>query len=194
MQFVLLTTCLTVCAMPLQAQEVLSESTGNWGGTQNGGFYFRAELAQMPPERGTARLRIWNALDGIPAGGDPQFDNDQMVLSAYAKDNGQRLQLLESPDGTILQVVTEFADEEYEGKIIVQVQYLDNQFTVIRYDQQDIRYSDNTSYTCNADLWNGTVTVNGVTSDLPPRDFESLNASDWTYGAAFDRGICPRLD
>jgi hypothetical protein len=194
MQFALLTACLTVCAMPLAAEEVLSEVSGNWGGTDNDGFYFRAALTQLPPEQGTARLRMWNALDGVPQGGDAQFDNDQMTLSAYAVDNGQRLELVESPDGTILQVITEFADEEYEGRIVVDIQYLDNQFTVIRYDQQDMRYEGSVSYACNAGLWNGTVTVNGVTSDLPPRDFEALNASGWTYGAAFDRGICPRLD
>ena len=194
MQFIILTACLTVCAMPLQAQDVLSEVTGNWGGTDNTGFYFRAELAQMPPEQGTARLRMWNALDAVPQGGDLQFDNDQMVLSAYARDNGQRLEVVASPDGTILQVITEFADEEYEGRIVVQIQYLDNQFTVIGYDQQDTRYFDNAAYSCVADLWKGKVTVNGVTSDLPPRDFAALNASAWTYDAAFDRGICPRLE
>jgi hypothetical protein len=194
MQFALLTACLTVCAMPLAAEEVLSEVTGNWGGTDNGGFYFRAELTQMPPEQGTARLRIWNALDGVPPGGDAPFRNDRMTLSAYAKDNGQRLELVETPEGTILQVITEFADEEYEGRIVVEIQYLDNQFTVIRYDHQDMRYVDQVTYACSADLWNGTVTVNGVTSDLPPRDFEALNAATWGYDAAFERGICPRPD
>jgi hypothetical protein len=194
MQFAVLTACLTVCAMPLAAQEVLSAVTGNWGGSDNDGFYFRAELTQMPPEQGTARLRIWNAPDGVPPGGDAQFDNDRIMLSAYAIDNGQRLELLVSPEETILQVITEYADEEYEGRIVVDIQYLDNQFTVIRYDQQDTRYSDSVSYACNADLWNGTVTVNGVTSDVPRRDFGALNASGWAYDAAFERDICPRPD
>jgi hypothetical protein len=191
MQFAFLAACLTVCAMPLHAQQMLSDVSGNWGGTDGGGFEFRAMLLQ---ETETARLRIWQGPGGIVESDDPQFDNAEIVLSAYARDNGQRLELLETADGTILQVVTESADEEYEGRIAVQIRYLDNQFTVIRYDHEDLRYSDNVAYACNADLWNGTVTVNGVTSDLPPRDFEALNASAWTYGAAFDRGICPRLE
>lgn len=192
MQFLFLTACLTVCAMPLRAEEVLSDVTGNWGGTGNTGFHFRATLDQLPPQQGTGRLRIWNALDGLPVGGAPDFDNDQMTLSAYTVDHGQRLELVERADGTILQVVTEFADEAAEGTATVQIQYLDNQFTVIGFDHQDLGYESNDTYRCTADLWNGTVTVNGVTSNLPPRDFEALNASDWTYSAAFDRGICPR--
>jgi hypothetical protein len=190
-QIFLLSACLTVCATPLHAQQPLSRVTGNWGGTDQGGFEFIALLTQ---ETETARLRIWNGLGGIVEGDDPQFDNADMVLSAYARDNGQRLEVLTSPEGTILQVITEFADEEYEGKIVVQVQYLDNQFTVIGYDHQDVRYFDSQAYACTADLWNGKVTVNGVTTDLPPRDFEALNASIWTYDAAFVRGICPRLE
>ncbi len=192
MHFLLLSACLTVCAMPLRAEEVLSEVTGNWGGTGNTGFYFRATLDQLPPEQGTGRLRIWHALDSIPVGGTPQFENDEMTLSAYARDSGQRLELFTSANGTILQVVTEFADEAAEGTVTVLIQYVDNQFTVIGFDQQDQGYEGNIAYRCTADLWNGTVTVNGVTSTLPPRDFEALNATDWTYSAAFDRGICPR--
>ncbi len=192
MQFALLSACLTVCAMPLQAQDLLSEVSGNWGGTTNSGFYFRAELTQMPPEQGTARLRMWNALDGIPRGGDPQFDNPRIALSAYTVDNGQRLELQEGAEGTTLQVITEFADEAAEGRVTVDIQYLDNQFTVVGYHLHDIGYEDNIAYACDADLWNGTVTFNGTVSDLPPRDFEALNASGWTYDAAFSRGICPR--
>ena len=80
MQFVLLTACLTVCAMPLHAEEVLSEVAGNWGGTDNDGFYFRAQLMQ---EAQTARLLIWNGLEGIPVDGDAQLDNAAFALSAY---------------------------------------------------------------------------------------------------------------
>ncbi len=45
---------------------------------------------------------------------------------------------------------------------------------------------------CAVDAWNAKVTVDGVTSDLPPMDFTALNASSWSAGAAFDRGWCPR--
>jgi hypothetical protein len=182
MQFALLTACLTVCAMPLWAEEVLSQATGNWGGTDNGGFYFRAELTQNAT---TARLRIWNALDGIPQDGAAQFDKIE---------NGQRLEVLTAQGGTVLQVITEFADEAYEGSVTVDIQYLDNQFTVIGYHHHDVAYQGRVAFDCDADLWNGTVTANGVTSDLPPRDFEALNASGWTYTTARERGICPGLD
>jgi hypothetical protein len=191
MLFVLLTACLTVCAMPLHAEGVLSEASGNWGGTDNDGFEFRAMLTQKTE---TARLRIWNGVGGIVEGDDPQFDNAKMMLSAYATDNGQRLELLGSPEGTILRVITAFADEEYEGEVVVDIQFLDNQFTVIGYHHHDVGYDGNVAFDCDADLWNGTVTVNGTKTDLPTRDFESLNASVWTYRTARDRGICPGLD
>jgi hypothetical protein len=39
------------------------------------------------------------------------------------------------------------------------------------------------------------VTIdNGQQRQLEPVGFEALNASDWTFGAAFDRGFCTRSD
>ncbi len=155
------------------------------------GFYFRAALTQNST---TTRLRIWNALDNIPQDGDAQFDNPEIGLSAYTIENGQRLEVLAAPGGTVLQVITEFADEAYEGRVTVDIQYLDNQFTVIGYHHHDVAYEGQVAFDCDADLWNGTVTANGVTTDLPPRDFEALNASGWTYTTAREMGICPGLD
>jgi hypothetical protein len=191
MQIVFLAACLTICALPLHAQQPLSQAAGNWGGTDKDGFEFIALLTQ---ETGTARLRIWNGLGGIVEGDDPQFDNADMVLSAYTIDNGQRLAVVETVDGTTLQVITEFADEAYEGQVVVDIQFLDNQFTVIGYHLHDVANEGNVAFDCDVDLWNGTTTVNGRTTELPARDFESLNASVWTYDTPRDKGICPGLD
>lgn len=183
---------LSLClASPVLAEPLLSEASGNWAGSSNGGFFFRAELTQA---KTAARLRIWNATDGVPSGGDEQFDNAAIALSAYA--TSQRLEVIEAPEGSILQVVTEFADEAAEGREVVQIQYLDNQFTVIGYYHQSTGYNpggDPIPYECEVDLRAGKATVNGTTTDLPPMDFEAQNASGWTYGAAFDRGYCPRI-
>ena len=179
-------------ATPALAEPLLSEASGNWAGPSNGGFFFRAELRQAGA---TARLQIWNGNDGVPTGGDVQFDNAEIALSAYA--TAQRLEVFEVPGGSILQVVTEFADEAAEGREVVQIQYLDNQFTVIGYSHQSTGYNPGGApipYECEVDLRAGKATVNGATTDLPPMDFEAQNASDWRYGAAFDRGFCPRIE
>ncbi|WP_309664349.1 hypothetical protein [Tabrizicola sp.] len=174
------------------AADTLSEATGNWAGASNQGFYFRAALSF---EGEAAQLKIWNDLGGIPAANSGvQFDNGKIMLMAYATDGFPRLEVLDTGSGSILQVVNEFADEEYAGRSVVQIQYIDNQFTVIGYYHRDLRYFDQKPYECEVDLRNGKVTVNGVTSDLPPMDFEAQNASEWTYSAAFDRGYCPQDD
>ena len=178
-------------AGPAMAEPLLSEASGNWAGASNGGFFFRAELTQADK---TARLRIWNGTDGVPKGGDAQFDNATIALSAYA--TSQRLEVVEAPDGSILQVVTDFADEAGEGREVVQIQYLDNEFTVIGYFHQSTGYNpggDPIPYECEVDLAAGTARVNGTIGDLEPMDFEAQNASGWTFGAAFDRGWCPRI-
>ena len=177
-------------AAPATAETLLSEVSGNWAGPSNGGFFFRAELTQAQT---TARLRIWNGNDSVPTGGEVQFDNQTIALSAYA--TAQRLEVLDTPNGSVLQVVTEFADEETEGRTVVQIEFLDNQFTVVGYYHQSDGYNpggDPIAYECELDLQRGKATVNGTTIDLSPVDFETRNASYWTYGAAFDRGYCPR--
>jgi hypothetical protein len=180
-----------VLAFPSTAQDLLSEASGNWAGSSNGGFFFRAELTRNDDR---VRLRIWNALDAVPAGDDLQFDNPEIALGAFATD--QRLEVVETPDGSILQVVTEFADEEAEGREVLQIQYLDNQYTVIGYYHLSTGYNpggEPISYECKVDLWNGKAAVDGSRRDLPPMDFETKNASGWRFGAAFDRGYCPQL-
>lgn len=179
-------------AFPVSAEPRLSEATGNWAGASNQGFYFRAQLTQNADK---ARLTIWGgATDGVPvAAGDPDFDNDQIALGAFA--TRQELEVIDTGAGSILQVVTEYADEEAEGRSVVQIQFLDNQYTVIGYYHRSRPYNpggETIAYECDVDLWNMVTIDNGVERKLEPVGFEALNASDWTWNAAFDRGFCTR--
>jgi hypothetical protein len=180
-------------AIPAGAQTLLSEAGGNWAGASNKGFFFLARLTQNGDR---ARLTIWNALDSAPGGlDDPQFDNGDIALGAFA--TRQDLEVLDSPDGSILQVVTEFADEEAEGRTVVQLRYLDNQFTVVGYYHRsrfDNPGGTPEDYECDLDLWNRVAIENGQQRRLEPVAFDALNASDWTWSAAFDRGYCTRTD
>ncbi len=179
-------------SLPASAQSVLSEATGNWAGPSNEGFYFRAQLTQNKDQ---ARLQLWGgALDGVPdANGAPEFDNDQIALSAFA--TRQELEVFDDPSGSTLQVVTEFADEEAEGRTVVQIQYLDNQYTITGYYHRSMFYNPGSqpfTYECDVDLLNMVTIDDGVERKLKPVNSEALNASDWTWDAAFDRGYCTR--
>lgn len=178
--------------LPAFGQTLLSEATGNWAGASNQGFYFRAQLSQNEDK---ARLTIWGGrTDGVPdASGDPEFDNDQIALGASA--TRQALEVLETGNGSVLQVVTEFANEEAEGRSVVQIQYLDNQYTVVGYYHLSRSYNPGGEpeiYECDVDLWNMVTIDNGQERQLQPVASEELNASDWTFSAAFDRGYCTR--
>ncbi len=179
-------------ALPATAQTILSEATGNWAGPSNEGFYFRAQLS---PTKDMARLKIWGgSLDGVPAAsGDPEFDNDQIALGAFA--TRQELEVYDSGNGSVLQVVTEFADEDAEGRNVVQIQYIDNQYTVVGYYHLSKFYNpggEPFTRECDVDLWNMVSIDNGQERQLEPVGFEALNASDWTWDAAFERGFCTR--
>jgi hypothetical protein len=181
----LVTLCL---AEPVAAQTVLSEVSGNWAGASNQGFNFRAELSWTPGEEAN-RLRIWSGYDG-PAT-DLDFDNPAISLGAFA--TVQALEVVETADGSILHVITEFADEMAEGRSVVQIQFRDFQYTVVGYSFQELAHDDPNGpvpFTCELDLLGGKATIDGQTRDLPPMDSEALNASDWTFSAAFDRGWC----
>ena len=179
-------------AVPATAQTILSEATGNWAGASNQGFFFRARLSQNEDK---ARLIIWGgALDGVPdAAGDPEFDNDAIALGAFA--TRQELEVIDTGQGSILQIVTEFADEDAEGRSVVQIQYLDNQYRVVGYYHLSNFYNpggEAFAYECDVDLWNMITIDNGKERKLQPVASEELNASDWTWDAAFDRGYCTR--
>ena len=181
-------------ALPAGSETVISEATGNWAGTSNGGFFFRARLSQAEDK---LRLAIWGgSLDGVPeAAGEPEFDNAAFELSAFA--TRQALEVTEGPDGSILQVVVEFADEDAEGRSVTQLQYIDNQYTVVGYIHRSTFYNpggEPFTKDCVVDLWKMTSTEDGVSRQLEPVGFEALNASDWTWGAAFDRGFCTRTE
>jgi hypothetical protein len=174
------------------AGEVIAGASGNWAGPQGGGFFFRATL-EADADR--ARMKIWHGTKAVPSGGDPQLDVADFALTAFATD--VRLEVLDGPDGSILQVVTEFADEEAEGRDVVQLRYMDFQFTIVGYYHLSRFYNSGGALVtteCEVDAWAGEVVQNGNRRRLPPADFESLNASSWHFGAAFDRGWCARFD
>ena len=70
-------------ALPAAAQTVLSEASGNWAGSSGEGFTFLARLTQNEDK---ARLVIWGGGPGSAAvaEGDPQFDNREIALGAFA--------------------------------------------------------------------------------------------------------------
>ncbi len=186
-----LTLSLTL-ALPAFSQTVLTEATGNWAGASNEGFYFRARLTQNDDK---AALVIWGGrTDRVPdAAGDPDFDNDQIELGSFA--TKQELEVYDTGKGSILQVVTEFADEDAEGRSVVQIQFIDNQYTVVGYYHRSKFYNpggEPSFYECDVNLWDMVSIENGQERVLDPVGFDALNASDWTYSAAFDRGFCTR--
>jgi hypothetical protein len=180
-------------ALPAAAETVLSEASGNWAGPSNTGFYFTAQLVQNKDRLG---LVIWNGNDGVPGtSGSPEFDNREIELGAFA--TRQDLEVFDSPNGSILQITVEFADEEAEGRSVTQIQRIDNQYTVVGYYHRSTFYNpggEPFSYDCDVDLWKMVTIDNGTERQLEPVGFEALNASDWTFGAAFDRGFCTRTE
>ena len=175
--------------LPARAENLLSEASGNWAGSSGDGFTFLARLNQ---NKDMARLVIWGGGPGSPAEaeGEPQFDNPTIAIGAFA--TKQELEVLETGDGSILRIVTEYADEEGSGRIVTQIQFLDNQFTVVGYHHAG--ETAGRSHDCEVDLWKMTVTEDGTTRELEPVGFEALNASDWTWDAAYERGFCHRSE
>ena len=176
-------------AQPVLAENLLSEASGNWAGASGQGFSFLARLTQ---NEDMARLRIWGGTPGevAKAEGDPQFDNATIAIGAFA--TKQELEVLETSDASILQIVTEYADEEGSGRIVTQVQFLDNQFTVVGYYHAG-EYAGQ-SFECDVDLWKMTATEDGKTRELEPVGFEAQNASEWTWAAPYERGFCTRAE
>jgi hypothetical protein len=183
--------CLATAA-PAAAQTVVSEASGNWAGASGQGFTFLARLSQ---DRDRLGLTIWNGGPGTPATaeGSPQLQNAEIELGAFA--TRQELEVFETADGSTLQIVVEFADEDAEGRSVTQLRYLDNQFTVVGYYHLSKFYnpgSEPFTYECDVDLWNMVSIENGQQRRLEPVAFDALNASSWTWGSAFDRGYCTR--
>lgn len=176
-------------ALPAAAETLLSEASGNWAGSTGDGFTFLARLTQ---NEDMARLTIWGGNPGqaAVAEGEPQFDNPTIAIGAFA--TKQALEVLDTGNGSVLQIVTEYADEEGSGRIVKQLQFLDNQFTVVGYYHGGELAGK--SFDCDVDLWKMTATEDGTTRELEPVGFEALNASDWTWDAPYERGFCHRAE
>jgi len=176
-------------ALPAAAETILSEASGNWAGSSGTGFTFLARLIQNEDK---ARLVIWGGGPGSAAvaEGDPQFDNAEIALGAFA--TKQALEVLDLGAGSILQIVTEYADEEGSGRNVTQIQFIDNQFTVVGYHHAGELAGQ--SFECEVDLWQMTATEDGKTRALDPVGFDALNASDWTWDAPYERGFCHRAE
>ena len=185
---------LSLCvALPAGAETVLSEATGNWAGPSRQGFDFRAQLF---PNRDRLGLAIWGGMGGVPAAsGDPEFRNDEIELGAFA--TLIKLEVFDSTVGSTLQIVVEFADEDAEGRSVTQIQRIDNQYTVTGYYHLSRFYNpggEPAVHECDVDLRNMVAIDNGQERKLEPVATEALNASDWTFGAAFERGYCTRTE
>jgi hypothetical protein len=176
-------------ALPAAGQTLLSEVSGNWAGSSGTGFTFLARLTQNEDK---ARLTIWGGGPGSPAvaEGDPQFDNGAIALGAFA--TKQALEVLDTGEASILQIVTEYADEEGSGRVVMQLQFIDNQFTVVGYSHAGEYVGK--AFECDVDLWKMTATEDGKTRELEPVGFEALNASEWIWSTPYDRGFCTRAE
>ncbi len=171
--------------VPAVAEALLSEASGNWAGASGQGFTFLARLTQ---EEDMARLRIWSGTpDAAPTGeGDPDLDNSEIALGAFA--SVQTLEVVSDEDRATLHVITEFADEEAEGRVDLEIRYIDSQYTVTGYHYQEVTH-EGTPYECVVDFQAGLVTEDGMEFSLSVDD-EVTNASSWSFSTAFDRSIC----
>lgn len=176
-------------SLPAYAETILSEASGNWAGASGQGFSF---LARLTEEEDFARLRIWSgSADAPPTGeGDPELDNGQISLAAFA--SLQALEVVETEQGAVLHIITEFADEYAEGRTVLQIRFIDNQYTVVGYHYQEVAHDQGDGpvpYECNIDFADGSMTEDGMEFALSVDD-GMTNASSWTFSVVFDRGIC----
>jgi len=67
--------------------------------------------------------------------------------------------------------------------VVVQIQFIDNQYTVVGYYHRATLNNPEggpETYECDVDLWNMVSIDNGQDRQLEPAGFDALNASDWT--------------
>lgn len=183
--------CLTTLLAPLPAlsETILSEASGNWAGAGGQGFTFLARLTQ---EDDMARLRIWSgAPDAPPTGeGDPDLDNGQIALAAFA--TLQALEVVETDQGAVLQVVTEFTDEYAEGRVELQIRLIDSEYKVVGYHYQEVAHDQGDGpvpYDCAINFAEGSMTEDGMEFAMSVEDSMTL-ASNWTFSVVFDRSLC----
>ncbi|MGL4238196.1 hypothetical protein [Tabrizicola sp.] len=180
----------SILALPASAETILSEASGTWGGASGQSVFFRAELSARQ-EQETSRLRIWIGHDD-PSAPKLDFDNPAISFNWFAQ--RQELEVVDTSNGSVLQLTNEGSDGEADWLSVLQIQYIDSQYTVVGVRERHISNmhpADLVPYECELDFLKGKVTVNGETRDLLPMRWESLDARSWTYRTAFDRGYCP---
>jgi hypothetical protein len=175
-------------ALPAGAETLLSEARGTWAGVGQGASF----LARLTQEEDMARLRIWTGpADTPPTGeGTPEFDNAQIALSAFA--TLQALEVVETEEGTALQLVTEFTDEYAEGRVVLQLQKTEIRYAVLQYHYSEVAHDQGDGpvpYECKVDFVAGSVTEDGMEFSLSVDD-GATDAATWLFSTAFDRSIC----
>ncbi|HMS96612.1 MAG TPA: hypothetical protein PKA03_15605, partial [Tabrizicola sp.] len=136
--------------------------------------------------------RIWSGTPDTPptGAGDPDLDNPEIALAAFA--TLQALEVVETDQGSVLQVVTEFADEYAEGRIVLQIQLIDSQYTVLGYHYQEVAHDTGDGpvpYECNINFADGSMVEDGMEFAMSVED-GMTNAATWTYSVVFDRSLC----
>ncbi len=189
MRPIVIAAVLLLQSAPGSAEAVLSEVTGNWGGLEENGFWFRARLSD---DGGKARLQIWNG-DLLSEPRMPTLDVPNIVWrSNLVEDGEQRLEAVVSGNGTALIIMTETSDEQYTARENLVISYIDNQFTVVGYfrTSADINTGQDIAE-CDVDVWNDKAVFNGIARTVKAVDFEAKNAALWTATSAVDLGYCP---
>ncbi|MCU0829417.1 MAG: hypothetical protein MUE52_19030 [Tabrizicola sp.] len=183
-----------------QAETVLSEVTGNWAGSSNAGFFFRAVLSQ---EGDYLRLRIHQGMAADEIEAEPQFDNDRIAYAPGGGAGGGNAWLEVGSTGA-LHLIGVSTTEGYAYSEALSIQFMDNQFTVMAYGMYNNGPDSVASmpetpvgcwaegcYSCEADLWNQTALAGGEMIAVPPHDSEAANASAWTPERVYELGYCP---
>lgn len=180
---------LTLVPVPaLHAGITISEITGTWGGAE-GGPEFRATLTHTEDE---ADLKIWNRAVSRPEdSGTPDLFVVGFAPIAFA--TSQRLEVVPFHDGNLLQLVTEFEDEEADASEIVRIRFADGQFRLVGYHSSVTLHTDvggRDTIECKIDFTSGKIVELGQERSLPSLTAEDLDAGRWRIGAALDRGWC----
>ena len=185
----MIASALTMGATPALAESDLGSVSGNWAGQSNEGYYFSATLHD---DGGKAHLWIWQTSNPDIESSIPAFDkNDITLRNADVAGGSQRLEVVEGPDSSTLNIVTRYSDASGQVEEVVQAQFLDFQFTVVGY--AITHFENGTSQSCTLDLRANTRVVDGIESQIAARGFEDDNLWYWGPNVAFERGLCPAL-
>lgn len=170
---------------------LVASVSSNWAGASEQGFWFDAQAVIRGD---STSLEIFNSASSAR---NPNDDADFRVEEFELAVGATKLELvvLEGAESSTLQLITDYADETSEGRILVALQFIDNQFTITGYDStilSDVNLDGvDTKATCVIDFDAGTVAVNGNNRPLPQISFEDRNASLWTFDRVYKQGWCP---